>query len=300
MNAVWADISKVEKDMEAQSKKISSSESNIKNAETNYADAIKSKADLEKQLQFDVDQLYVAVLNQEAALSIANKEYERELDLLHVEKVRLQLGRSSRQQVDQLADHVAGFERKIIEQAEAVKTKKRQLNDLMGRGDDDELKLVPFDLPETAEVFDYDHLLSKALQQNPGLEKIRRELAQYGDELNDLDREDDYYEYRLKALDIEEKKLQLADEEKKLKERINNLIADLEAKQYAYHLSLISYENAVKVFQLDQKRFEMGLSKLTLRQSELNCLNAQNRKNVAGYAFYLAEAAIRLAEEGIL
>ncbi len=297
MDEIMEEIQNIEREMETQSEKISALEDSIESAEMNYDESTVNKNNFEKQLQFEVDRLYVTILNQEDALLTAGKEYELKLNLLNVEKTRLNLGSSSLQKVDQMAAEVADQKKRIVEQTHLIKTLKGKLNVMMGRGYDDELKLVPFNVPDAVEVPKYDQLLSNAFQKYNVLKKLQNEIEQDEDELED---ENDYYQSILLGLQIEEKKLQLEDEEIKLKEMVYNLLADLEAKQEDYCLSIINYENAKKAFEWDKKRFEMGhISKLSLMKSELSYLNAKNKKTSSGYAFYLAERTLRLAEEGI-
>jgi outer membrane protein TolC len=298
MDDIQARISSIEKEMKTEYEKVKSSSDDIENAEISYDDAVIDRDNFKKQLQYNVEELYVSILNQEEALLIANKEYELKQSLLNMERIKLQLGSSKQQKVDQLTTDISGLKKRIIEQSSQIKTKKGKLNDMMGRVYSDELILAPFDVPETVEVPEYDYLLSKAVQQYNTLNKLKREIEQDED---DLDDESDYYRSVLLDLQIEEKKLQLEDEENKLDEAVSNLLADLEAKQGDYRISLIDFKNAKNSFEWDQKRFEMGhISKLALMESELSCLNAKNKTNSAGYALYLAERAVKLAESGIL
>lgn len=93
----------------------------------------------------------------------------------------------------------------------------------------------------------------------------------------------------------------MEDEKVKLKESINNLMADVKTKQEDYQIALKNYQNAQKSYEWDKKRYELGqLSKLELIKSELNCIIPKNKNISAGYAFYLAYRNLELAENEIL
>lgn len=299
-------IEQYKKEMEELSKRIDdqfdaleSISINKRDAEDNYNDAIVAEENYQKQLEFIVEKLYTTILIQEESLLTLNKEYALKLNLLNIEKAKLQLGRSSQLNVDQLSRDATEFKKKIIESNSLIKNLKGELNDMMGREYDEELSLVPFEIEENVEIPEYDELLSKATRNYYEISVIRRDINNTKDDLDYINDSD--YQYDVMKLEIKEKELRFEDEQYKLKEAINNLITEVESKQEEYQLSLIDYKNAQKKYDWDKKRFELGqISKMDLMQSELNCLNAKDKNVSAGYDFYLAYRSLQLAEIGIL
>ncbi|MBF7082917.1 TolC family protein [Desulfallas sp. Bu1-1] len=292
MDAIWDDINK-------QSDAIESLSDQKRDAEDNYDDSVAAEENYQKQLEYTVEELYTTILIQEESLLTSSKEYELKLNLLNIEKVKLQLGRSSRLNVNQLSRDVTELNKKIIELNSLIKNLKGELNDMMGREYGAELRLVPFEIQENIEIPEYDTLFSKAAREYDAIAVIKRDISNKKDDLDSID--DDGYQEELLELEIKEKELELEDERYKLKEAINNLIAEVKSKQEDYQLSLIDYKNAQKKYDWDQKRFEQGrISKLALMQSELDYLNAKNKNTSAGYGLYLAYRSLQLAEAGIL
>lgn len=292
------EISSLEEQMTAQNEKIDSSSDSVDDAEYNYDDSVRAEEDYRKKLGFIVEELYTAILSQEESLLIAEKEFRLKKHLLDIERKRLQVGKSTGLKVSELEADIAGQNNTVVAATNDIKTKKGQLNDLMGREYDDELNLVPFEVPAAVEIPEYPRLLSGAGQSYSPLAQIRRDIRKEEDKLDD---EDDYYQKQLLKLDIKEKELQYEEEKARLNEAIVNLMADVQSKQEGYQLAVINLKNAQKSYEWDKKRYEMGLiSKTTLLESELNYLNLKSKETSGRYALYLAQLSLELARDGIL
>ncbi|MEG6513751.1 TolC family protein [Desulforamulus ruminis] len=284
--------------LESQYEKVEASSGSIDDAENNYNDSVKEEKNYRTQLVYIIEELYTTILNQEESLLALNKEYEIKQYLLNIERQKLALGSSNLLTANELAVEVNSVNKSIIEQTNQIKTKKGQLNDMMGRGYDDELELVPVEVSTTVEIPEYNQLLSSATYAYNLLSQLKRDINDLED---DLDDEDDYYQSLILRQEIKEKELQLEDEKKNLNDTINNLIADVKSKQEDYQISLTNYQNAQRSYDWDKKRFELGqISKLALMESEQNYLNLKNKKVSAGNALFLAQRTLQLAEEGIL
>ena len=284
--------------LDSQSDKIESSSDSIDDAENNYDDAVKEEDNYQKQLGYLVEELYTTILNQEAELSKLNKEYELKEYLLNVERKKLGLGSSSQYNVDELAADVNQLNKSVIEQTNTIKTQKGQLNDMMGRGYDEELQLAPFEVPVTLEIPEYERLLSDVTYSYTRLSQLKRNLTNLED---DYDDEDDYYKSLILSQEIKTKELELVDETNGLYETVNNMLTDAKSKQENYQLILTNFRNAQRSYEWDKKRYELGqISKLAFMESELSYLNVQNQKISAAYALYLAQGSLKLAANGIL
>lgn len=295
--AIRVEMEQVEKDMESQYDKIDSSSNSIKNAEDNYDDAVKEQENYWKQLDYIVEELYINILNQEEFLRSLQKEYELKKYLLTIERKKLDIGRTSQTNVDKISIEVTNLNKQLTEQTSTIRLKKGQLNDMMGKGYDDPLKMTPIEVSVNVIIPEYQALLSSATQGYDLLWQLRREIDDLEDE---NDNEDDYYASRLLDLGIQEKGLQLADEKNRLNELVSNVITDLKAKQDNYKIVLADYAQAQKKYDWDKKRFELGqISKTTLLQSELNYINTGNKKAAAKHDLYLAQRSVELAKDGI-
>ena len=286
--------------LDSQADKVESASDSIDDAENNYDDAVKEKNNYQKQLGYIVEELYTTILNQEAVLAKLNKEYELKQYLLGIERKKLGLGSSSQFNVDEIAAAVTQLNKSIIEQNNSIKTRKGQLNDMMGRGYDEELRLAPFEVPVafSLEIPEYERLLSDATYSYVRLSQLKRELNDLDD---DYDDEDDYYKSLVLNQDMKIKELELIDEKYNLTEMINSLLANVKTKQEDYQLALTNYRNAQRSYEWAQKRYGLGqISKVALLESELSYLNMQNQRMTAGYSLYLSQSSLKLAAQGIV
>lgn len=291
------DYDKVSDQLESQADKIESSSDNYDDAENNYADAKKAEENYRKQLDYLVEQLYTNILDQEDSLVALKKEYELEQYNLTVERKKLLLGSSNQEAADEQSTVVSDLNKRIIDQTNHIKTNKGQLNDMMDRDYQAELTLTPFEVGLTLELPDYDQLLSNATQSYDELWKMKRDLNNLDDDLED---EDNYYQYLVLRQEIKDKELQLEEQESKLQETVTNLLADAQTKQEAYKLAQNNYLLAQRAYTWAQKRYELGqTSKVALLESEVDCLNKKTTKDSAGYDLFLAKRSLELAEIGI-
>jgi|GEM_PF-1166669 len=300
------DMAEIEKNMDQQYEQLEkqsdledSALDDKESAEDNYDDALEEVANYEKQLSYIVAQQYTTILNQEANLQAKQKEYELKQTLLAVENKKLQLGRTSRTAVDNLALEARQLAGEIDELEQTIKAQKGSLNDMLGREYEQELTLVHFEVPEAVELPEFDGLKSAAVRENNALAAIQRNISKKRDDRKSVNESD--YQYDVLQMEIKELELQLEAEKVSLNEKLNSLMADLQAKQESYQVSLVNYDKALQDYEWNKKRYELGLvSGLDLRQSELDCQRAKDKSVAAGYDLYLAGQSLELAGEGIL
>lgn len=290
MDALWRDI-------ERQAETNESLWDKKQDAEDRYEDAVAAEEEYRKQLKFLVEELYSSILIQEQSLLALNREYDLRRSLLDIEKTKLQLGRSTRPSVDQLSISAGELNKEIAELKALIRNSKGKLNDLLGRKYDDELTLSAFEIKEEVEIPEYEALLAGGGRNYSGFSVLKRDIKKLEDDLDSASG----YQYSILKLELEQKRLQLRDEEYKLAEKVSELVNRTKSKQAEYQLSLVTYKNAKNNYDWDLKRFETGrLSKVDLMRSELACFNAMNRYLSTGYGYYLACRSLELAAAGIL
>lgn len=296
--SILAQIERLEEQQESQYDKIESSSDSSDDAEDTYDDAVKEKENYRKQLDYLVEQQYTEILNLEASQRVLIKEIDVKKELLNMERKRLVLGSSQQAKVDELAAGLTELNKKQIEQANSIKTKKGQFNDLLGRSYDASLELVPLTVSLTVELPEYQQLLSDVTYGYDRLSQLKRDLDDLED---DYDDEEDYYKVRILSQEIKALELDLANETNGLYDVVNNLLAEVQLNKEAYELAAAHLRSAQRTYQWNQKRFELGqISKVTLLESELSYLSAENQKISTGYGLSLSWASLKLAAEGIL
>ncbi len=299
MDAIEKEMDQAYEELNRRSEQEDSALDQKESAEDNYDDAVKAIEDYEKQLSHIVAQQYINILNQEGNLQAKQKEYELKQALLAVENKKLQLGRTSRTAVDNLALEARQLAGEIDELDRTIKAQKGGLNDMLGREYERDLFLVHFEVPESVELPEFDALKSGAVRGNNALAGIQRNISQKRDDRKSVNESD--YQYDVLQMEIKELELQLEAEKVSLNEKLNSLMADLQARQESYHVSLVNYEKALQDYERNKKRYELGLvSGLNLQQSELDCQRAKDKSVAAGYDLYLAGQSLELAEKGIL
>jgi len=305
---VSAQLQNVEKQISAAKEKLdseadqaSSARDAMENRETAYEDSKISKEKSEKQLDYQVEQMYTSILLQEDKLISMNKELDYKYNLLNIERKKLALGSSTQEKVDSLAIETSTFNKTIIEANSSLKNSKGNFNDLLGQEFDTGLKLAHFPINEVAVIPVYNDLLQVVTQTYDKLAQLEKSIEELKIDLNDDDVKDIAYQTDLIKIEIKRQELEMEDEKNNLKETINNLITDLKIKQKNYQLAKIDWESAQKNYERSKKRFELGLiSKLDLLQSELDYLDGKNKFISIGYDFSLSQHNMQLAEQGII
>jgi len=305
---VDAQLENVEKQISAAKEKLDSEVERaaslrdaMENKETAYEDSKVTKEKSEKQLEYQVEQMYTSILLQEDKLVSLRKELDYKYNLLNIEKKKLALGRSTQEKVDKLAVETSNFNKTIIEAANSLRNLKGKFNDLLGRDYDADFQLVPIAVNQAAQIPTYNELLPVVTQNYSKLAQIEKNIAERKKDLDDDDVNDIAYQSDLIKIEIKKQELELEDEKNKLKETINNLLTDLNIKQKNYQLAIIEWGNTEKNYERAKKRFELGLiSKLDFLQAELDYLAGKSKYMSAGYDFFLAQHSLELAREGIL
>lgn len=284
--------------MDSQLESNSSSSDSVANSEESYEDSKVAEASYAKQLDYEIEKLYISILTQQNSLETMQLESQiAELEL-QMEKTRLQMGVSTQTQVYEKSKSLTALQQNIAAAGQNIRAAEGTLNDIMGRDYDAELELVAFNWTSTVEVPDYSTLLTKTAVRNQTLKQAERAIEDAEDELDDSD---DFYDRMVLTVEIEEKKLQLQDEKLKLSQSVENLINEITSRQEAYETAQLNCQNAQQQYTWDQKRFELGqISELTLLNSEISYLNAKNQQASESYALFLAEQSLQLAEKGII
>ncbi|MFZ5595775.1 MAG: TolC family protein [Bacillota bacterium] len=280
---------------------VQSMQDQLRDAQQNYDDLVADQANYVKQLDYQVEELYTSILCQEQNLGVLQKDYTIKQQMLKNEETRLKLGGSTRAKVDQLAQDVENADKSIVSAQSSLIKSKGQLNDMMGRDYFDGLRLVPFEVEEGGALPEYNDLLSKFTGKYNDLLRSRRDINQKKSDLLDSYVQDTDYESELLDLEIRGAELQLQDKMVSADETINNLLTTTKEKRADYQTALINYNTAKRDYDWNLVRLDKGqISMMDLWQSEKSYLDAKAKLMSAGYARYLAERALGLAEEGIL
>lgn len=272
-----------------------------RDAEDAYDDASQATKDFEQQLNYIVESQYMLILKQEALLKLLEKTYDLQSKQLYIERIKKDLGMNIETNISKLAVDVSNLYNQIKEQKNLLKVLKWKFNDMLGRQYNEEVNLVKVNVNIDYIIPNYSELLDKLTNNYSKIEQLKRDIEKKNDDLDDENIKDDDNKKKLVKIEIQEKELDLEREEFNLKTVAQDLINKLSSKQKLYQLAKISFNTAKQTYEWDKKKYELGMiSKLQLDTSEMAYLEAANKKEAAGYDYFLAKHEIELAEQGIL
>lgn len=272
-----------------------------RDAEDAYDDASQATKDFEQQLNYIVESQYMLILKQEALLKLLEKTYDLQSKQLYIERIKKDLGMNIETNISKLAVDVSNLYNQIKEQKNLLKVLKWKFNDMLGRQYNEEVNLVKVNVNIDYIIPNYSELLDKLTNNYSKIEQLKRDIEKKNDDLDDENIIDDDNKKKLVKIEIQEKELDLEREEFNLKTVAQDLINKLSSKQKLYQLAKISFNTAKQTYEWDKKKYELGMiSKLQLDTSEMAYLEAANKKEAAGYDYFLAKHEIELAEQGIL
>lgn len=291
-------LTALSKEMDSQLKGSSTAYKTLQNSEENYED-IKINADnYEKQLDYEVEKLYIAILNEQNNLEttlLQKQAAELELEMV---KTRYNLGSATQNDVYEKSKGLTDLNSSMTSSRQKINSSQGALNDIMGKDYAAELELVPFAPAPSLNIPEYMELLGRA---STGYQALKKAQQAIGDAEDELKNTDDIFERLILTLEIKQKEMDLADQKLQLNQSVENLINDVVSKQEAYEAAKLSCQKAQQKFAWDQKRFELGqLSEQSLLNSEISYAGAKSKQESAGYALVLAEHSLELAKKGIL
>lgn len=166
---------------------------------------------------------------------------------------------------------------------------KRQLNDLMGRGLDEELIITPPELTrtiETAPAYN-EELLKTATDKNYKLQTIYRDKQQAERDSKKNDR----YDGQLKASRVDMELADVSAEEQKVNiaNDLKNKLDAIQAAGAAYQTQKEAYSKAAIQWEQQQKSAKLGLiSAVELQALQLQFEQVEMQRSAAAYAYDLA------------
>lgn len=166
---------------------------------------------------------------------------------------------------------------------------KRQLNDLMGRGLDEELIITPPELNRTIEAAPAynEELLKTATDKNYKLQTIYRDKQQAERDSKKSDR----YDGQLKAsrADMELADVSAEDQKVNIANDLKNKLDAIQAAGAAYQTQREAYSKAAIQWEQQQKSAKLGLiSAVELQALQLQFEQVEMQRSAAAYAYDLA------------
>lgn len=263
-----------------------------------YEDMDRTIQDTEKTLELNVENMYFGIMNIQQAITLQNKNLELLGMQLKIERLKRELGMST--EVDEKG--VALQYDLLYKSLDSLKNTRQilawQFNDLLGRDVNSELLLQAESITPLSVKFNYDELLSEAMDNSLSLAQMEREIKDYA---ADARKESNSSQRSSLLLSQDIAELALEDLKESMKVNVRALLNDLDASYKTWENKALEKARAEIAFQNDKIKYELGMiSKLQYLLSEWSYLKAGNDESTAAQEWYLARHKAELVNEGVI
>ncbi len=262
------------------------------------ADTKRAKEDTIKQVELTVEQLYTAILAMEDQVELLKRNCQYYDKLIKIEETKRELGLSSEVDLNKVYTQDKDINNKYTQLQDSLKLSKMQLNDIMGRPLEYNLKLTPFIVGPVTPHGEVNELTEKALDNTATIGQQQRDINDMKDDLDDLS---DSNEEEVQKAQINQAKLNLEKTKVDITNGIKSLMADLEAKEKDYKLKHSEFAIAKQNYEHDKVRYGLGtISQIQYQASELTYQEKLNAYSKASYDYFINRQKLKLASEGIM
>lgn len=270
----------------------------LENSKDALADTKRAKEDTIKQVELTVEQLYTAILTMEDQVEFLKKNCQYYDKLIKIEETKKELGLSSEVDLNKVYTQAKDMNNKYTQLQASLKISKMQLNDIMGRKLEYNLKLTPFIVGPVTPHGEVKDLTDKALENTATIGQQQRDINDMKDDLDDLS---DSNEEEVQKAQINQAKLNFEKTKVDITNGIKSLMADLEAKEKDYRLKHSEFAIAKQNYEHDKVRYELGtISQIQYQASELSYQEKLNAYTKASYDYFINRQKLNLASEGIM
>lgn len=291
-------LDELNKSIDDKTDSVTSVNSSVKSSQDNEDDSEISEANYAKKLDYEVEQLYISILQQISSQQTASLQQEIAEIELQMAKTQLQLGTGTQSDIYEKTSKLSDQEKASAVIQQNIRAAKGTLNDILGRDYNADLELTDFVWTFSLDVPEFDTLLNQASTHYQALRNAKKAIE---DAESDMEDSADYYNQLLLSLEIQEKELALDDKKFQLSQSVDSLLYEISAQQQTYQAAQLNCQQKQQQYTWNEKRYELGqISKLSLLNSELDYIMAKNQQTAENYALFLAEHQLQLAQKGIL
>jgi len=261
-------------------------------------DLKKLKEDSEKQIRQMAALLSLEALNLQNKIDTLDKAYNQYLKMTEIERLKKQNGLNTKTDVSNLAVETSSYGKQLKYARANLNILKNNINDLMGRDVNTELKISKFSIPEVVEPApNVDQVIKDALENSYYFVKTERDLKDLKDDLDDIE---DSNKKQIKKDEISMLELERETKRSEIVNKVKAIHASYEEKAKAYELAIVKFKTMEDEYNWDKLRCENGLiSKLMLTGTEVKYLQALTEKIEAGYDYYIVKQELALAQKGV-
>lgn len=263
-----------------------------------YEDMERAISDAEKTLEFNVENMYFGLLDVEKTITLNNKNLDLLGLQLKIERLKRELGMST--EVDE--KNIALQYDLLYKTLDLLKNTRQvaawKMNDLLGRDVNSELLLQAETITPQPIKYNYEEILSKALENSLEIARKDREIKDY---TTDARKESNGNQRSSLLLSQDIAELALIDLKESTKISVKAILDALDASYKTWENKALEKVRAEMTFQYDKTKYELGMiSKLQYLLSESAYLKASNDESAAAQIWYIARHKAKLAAEGII
>lgn len=266
-----------------------------------YSDTKTLNENIKTGLDYDVEALYLTIINAENELRLMEIDLRVQADLLKIERFKLELGMSTENKVKQLGLALDALHSSYNSANIQAKNYKATMNRFIGRDADSTLKLnKDVELYLNKEVGSIDETYKKVIDKYLAIKQYERTISE-------KEKDKDWYgsnqSEKIENLNNTIKEAAIAKEntEKALKQSVVNIYDKISLFQRNISITKSNLGVAQKNYEFDLQKFQLGMiSPIELKSSEKALEVAKKNFNKAEYDYYLALRELELAEKGII
>jgi len=284
----------------------SSMKTSVENARKTYEAAKNTLEDskvtlenLKMKIEYDVEKLYLDILNMDNSIEIAKKNYEMQGRLVEVEKIKVQVGLSTNYSLSEKIQQAKDTKRQLDTLYNSREKLAWQMNRMIGRDQGALLELAPVTF-SPVEIGTQSEANEAAIQTSLTIKQFNRTIE---DKNKDLEEKKTNQSDKAEKIEFEIKStnLQKSDAEYNIKLALENAYEQMALKQSQLADYRTAYEVEKENYRHQKIKYELGLiGKIALDSSEISFEQKRTNFEKAVYDYYLSVRQIDLAEKGIL
>lgn len=266
-----------------------------------YSDSKTLYENIKTALDYDVEALYLTILNAENELKLMEYDLRTQADLVKLERLKLELGMSTDSKVRQVELALDSLHSAHNSANIQLQNYKATMNRLMGREPNTPLILDPVvELNFNKEIGSLEETYKKVTDNYLALKQYERIISE-------KEKDKDWYGYnqsdKIENLNntIKEAKIARDNTEKALKQSVIAIYDKISMFQRNITNTQSNLEVARRNYEFDQQKYKLGMiSPLELKTSEKALEVARKNYSKAEYDYFLSLRELELAEKGII
>ncbi|NLY43328.1 MAG: TolC family protein [Clostridiaceae bacterium] len=271
---------------------------NLKMVQNEYDMLLERREQIKQTLSLNITKGYIAVLQVRNNRAYMEKMQEKLNKLMEITQLRYKLNMATDLELKNLKNQLEQLNNQLVDIKEKENNIVKDLKRAMNLPDDYELVFTDNFTMNDEDGLNADEVIEKALEKRLDLKQLKN-----AEELQKLkvDVYGSYYSkasstYKLEVIALETIQKDVEAKIKDIKNEIEASVKNLELLRDAYNLADLDYQRVVEKHRIDKLKYELGMiSYIDMMDSELELMDASNKKKTALYNYISAKLDLDLA-----